>query len=77
MTAESCGNCRYLSADSVCRRYPPTPLIVQQQSSIAPNARPNQPPVMIITAMQTSSAFPTMDPALGWCGEHKTKETIQ
>ncbi len=79
MSPESCGSCRYLSTDNVCRRYPPTPLVVQQQSSMAmaKGAKPGAQPVMIISALQTSSGFPVMDPNLGWCGEWTTKETMQ
>jgi hypothetical protein len=76
VTEERCGTCRFFSTDSVCRRYPPTPMVVQQQSSIAPNAKPGGPPVMIITALQTSGAFPQMDAEKGWCGCFERKGLV-
>jgi hypothetical protein len=59
MELARCGNCVYYMEDpKVCRRYPPTPMIVGMQQGLT------QPRAII------NCYFPSMDPN-GWCGEHE------
>jgi hypothetical protein len=58
---EGCGNCRfYMSAAKVCRRNPPTPLMVGVKRGIS-QITGDEPLVQ--------AYFPPMMPN-GWCGEH-------
>lgn len=59
---ESCGNCRfYMAGPKVCRRGPPTPLMVGVKKGIS-GMLGDEPMVV--------AYFPPMMPN-GWCGAHK------
>lgn len=60
-TCSTC--CFYMASPKVCRRYPPTPLMIGVKQGIASLAA--QEPFI-------QGYFPNMMPN-GWCGEHKPK----
>lgn len=61
---ENCGTCRfYMASPHVCRRYPPTPLMIGVKQGIAQISQ--QEPMIL-------AFFPNML-ATGWCGEYQQK----
>jgi hypothetical protein len=63
LNRESCGNCRfYMSHVKVCRRGPPTPIMVGVKHGMGIG---NEPVIQ--------SYFPPMAPN-GWCGDHRSSE---
>lgn len=59
---ESCGSCVfYMASPKVCRRYPPTPIMIGVRQGIA-QVMGNEPVIQ--------ATFPGMAPN-GWCGEYK------
>lgn len=65
MREANCSNCEfYLSHMKVCRRYPPTPMVLGMKQGLGGNE-----PVI-------SGYFPQMMPT-GWCGEHRPVPNLE
>jgi len=65
VNAEACGDCKYFQhTDKVCRRFPPVSFVAVTTSRLDTKAQ-----CMVIEANRMASAFPTMDPIHGYCGE--------
>ena len=59
-----CGNCFFfLAGDNVCRRFPPQVSALAMSKDVVSGE----------TMVQMNTAFPSMKPDLGWCGEWKER----
>lgn len=60
---DSCGTCRFFMTEArICRRYPPTLILVTTPEP------PKPPAIMPTLSHELRSYFPEMDAAKGWCG---------